>query len=172
MKLTNEFRVPCGVDQAWSVMTDLAKIAPCFPGASLSGSSGDEYNGKVNLDMGSVKLVYQGAARFTERNAGSHRAVLTASGSEIKGQGNANASVTATLSGEGSDSTRVKLDCDINVSGKAVQMGRGMETDVTTALINVFAENLQGLIGASGGRSAAASSSGGDKKRGGLFRRG
>lgn len=174
MKLVNEFQVPCGVDQAWSVLTDLPKIAPCFPGASLTGSSGDEYSGRVNLDMGSVHLVYDGKARFTQRDAGSHRAVLQADGREIKGQGNANASVTASLVAQGPSSTRITLNCDINISGKAAQMGRGMETEVTTALVNVFAENLQGLIGSGrgGSASAPAGSSASDKKRGGLFRRG
>lgn len=169
VKLNNEFQVPCGIDQAWSVLTDLAKVAPCFPGASLSGSTGDDYRGKVKLDMGSVQLVYEGTARFTQRDAGSHSAVLQADGQEIKGQGNASATVTATLVSGGANSTRISLNSDINLSGKAVQMGRGMETEVTTALINVFAENLQSLIGSGRGGSAKAGS---EKKSGGLFRRG
>ena len=33
MKLTNDFTVPAPIEQAWEVMLDVERIAPCLPGA-------------------------------------------------------------------------------------------------------------------------------------------
>ncbi|MHB1614086.1 MAG: SRPBCC family protein, partial [Actinomycetes bacterium] len=35
MELEHEFTVPAPVDQAWAVLLDVSKIAPCMPGATL-----------------------------------------------------------------------------------------------------------------------------------------
>jgi len=33
MELVHEFTVPVPVEQAWNVLTDVERIAPCLPGA-------------------------------------------------------------------------------------------------------------------------------------------
>src|SRR5205807_354915 len=45
MELTHEFSVPVGIVQAWAVLTDVERIAPCMPGAELREVEGDEYRG-------------------------------------------------------------------------------------------------------------------------------
>ena len=34
MNLEDQFRVDVPIEQAWAVLTDLERIAPCMPGAS------------------------------------------------------------------------------------------------------------------------------------------
>src|SRR5215831_934430 len=41
MELAGEFSVPVPVEQAWRVLTDVERIAPCLPGAELTGVDGD-----------------------------------------------------------------------------------------------------------------------------------
>src|ERR1051325_10989653 len=108
MELRNEFRVPVAVDDAWSLLTDVERIAPCMPGAELQEVAGDEYRGVVKVKVGPITAQYKGAASFVDLDTASHRAVLRAEGRDTRGQGNANATITATLTGDG-DGTAVEV---------------------------------------------------------------
>ena len=71
VELTNEFRVGVPVEQAWAVLTDVERIAPCLPGAQLQEIEGDEYRGIVKVKVGPITAQYKGAATFVERR-GAH----------------------------------------------------------------------------------------------------
>lgn len=142
MELTNEFRVGVPVDQAWAVLTDVERIAPCLPGAQLQEVEGDNYRGVVKVKVGPITAQYKGTATFLEKDDASHVAVLRAEGRDTRGQGNANATVTATLVGDG-DSTSVKVVTDLTITGKVAQFGRGVLADVSGKLIGQFVENLE-----------------------------
>jgi uncharacterized protein len=155
VELVNEFRVPVSVDQAWEVLTDVERIAPCIPGAQLLGVDGDDFTGAVKVKVGPITVQYKGKASFEQKDESGHRAVIRANGKETRGQGNAAAVVTAELKDEG-DSTSCVLTTDLTISGKAAQFGRGVLSDVATKLIGQFAERLEAdLLAAS-----AVSSSG------------
>src|SRR3989442_4200162 len=106
MKLENEFRVDVPVEEAWRLLLDIERIAPCMPGAQLQEVEGDEYRGIVKVKVGPITAQYKGAARMTEVDVANHRAVIRAEGRDTRGQGNASATVTATLTPDG-DGTRV-----------------------------------------------------------------
>jgi uncharacterized protein len=150
MELTNEFRVNVPVDEAWAVLTDVERIAPCMPGAQLQEVEGDEYRGVVKVKVGPITAQYRGSATFVERDAAARRAVLEASGRDTRGQGNASATVTATLAAEGSV-TVVTVATDLTVTGKVAQFGRGVLADVSSKLITQFVECLERDVLAAGG---------------------
>jgi carbon monoxide dehydrogenase subunit G len=142
MELVNEFRVPVPVDKAWTVLTNVERIAPCIPGAQLLSVDGDAFTGAVKVKVGPITVQYRGNAEFKEKDHDAHRAVIKAVGKETRGQGNAAALVTAELKDEG-DSTTCVLTTDLTISGKAAQFGRGVLADVATKLIGQFAERLE-----------------------------
>jgi len=148
MEIVNEFTVPVGVDQAWEILTDLERIAPCLPGASLSSVEGDEHKGSVKIKVGPITANYAGVARFESRDAEHHIAVLRAEGRETKGQGNASAVITARLIPEG-EMTRVTVDVDLTIAGRVAQFGRGVLGEVSEKLMGEFATRLAELIGQS-----------------------
>ena len=154
MELRNEFRVSVPVEQAWSVLTDLERIAPCMPGAELKEVEGDEYRGIVKVKVGPITAQYRGTARFTELDEAAHRAVLRAEGRDTRGQGNASATVVAELSSEG-DSTQVTITTDLSITGKVAQFGRGVLADVSGKLLDQFVERLEADV--ISGRAPAAS---------------
>src|SRR6266566_7141640 len=117
MKIEDEFRVDVPVDQAWKVLLDVERIAPCMPGAELQEIEGDEYRGIVKVKVGPITAQYKGKATFVEKDDGAHRAVLRAEGRDTRGQGNANATITATLVSEGSG-TRVTVVTDLAITGR------------------------------------------------------
>jgi uncharacterized protein len=142
VEFVNQFRVPVPVDQAWTVLTDVERIAPCLPGAQLLGAEGDEYLGAVKVKVGPITVQYKGKAVFDQKDESARRAVIKASGRETRGQGNAAAVVTAELK-DGGDSTTCMLSTDLTISGKAAQFGRGVLADVATKLIQQFADRLE-----------------------------
>jgi uncharacterized protein len=142
VELTNEFEVGVPVDQAWDVLTDLERIAPCLPGAQLQEVDGPDYKGIVKVKVGPITAQYKGVATFQVRDENDRRVVLAASGRDTRGQGNANATITAQLVAVG-DRTRVHLSTDLTITGKVAQFGRGALTDVSEKLLGQFVENLE-----------------------------
>lgn len=154
MELTHEFRVAVPPEEAWAVLTDVERIAPCLPGAELQEVEGDEYRGVVKVKVGPITAQYKGKAHFVEQDQSVGRAVLRAEGRDTRGQGNANATITATLTPDG-DGTRVEVVTDLAISGRVAQFGRGVLADVSAKLLDQFVESLhQDLL--SGGAAAAA----------------
>jgi carbon monoxide dehydrogenase subunit G len=145
MELTHEFSVSVPVDQAWALLTDLERVAPCMPGAELQDVAGDEYRGVVKVKVGPMTTQYKGVVSFRERDAVNHRAVLRAEGRDTKGQGNASATVTATLAPE-NGGTRVSVHTDLTITGKVAQFGRGVLADVSSKLLGQFVRALEELL--------------------------
>jgi carbon monoxide dehydrogenase subunit G len=156
MELTNEFVVPVKIDEAWGLLTDVERIAPCMPGAELQEIDGEEYRGIVKVKVGPITAQYKGKATFIEKDDSAHRAVLRAEGRDTRGQGNANATITATLVTEG-DGTRVTVVTDLAITGRAAQFGRGVMADVSTKLLGQFVDCLEKNVLAAGAVSASAS---------------
>ncbi|MGH9231233.1 MAG: SRPBCC family protein [Acidimicrobiales bacterium] len=145
MDLTNEFRVGVPVEEAWEVLTDVERIAPCMPGAQLQEIEGDEYRGVVKVKVGPITAQYKGAARFVEQDEAGHRAVLRAEGRETRGQGNANATITAQLEPDG-DGTKISVTTDLTITGRVAQFGRGVLADVSAKLLGQFADCLESKL--------------------------
>ena len=142
MKLENEFRVDVPVEEAWRVLLDVERIAPCMPGAQLQEVEGDEYRGIVKVKVGPITAQYKGVARITESDDANHRVVIRAEGRDTRGQGNASASATAVLQPDG-DGTRVSIDSDVTITGKVAQFGRGVIADVSAKLLAQFVACLE-----------------------------
>jgi carbon monoxide dehydrogenase subunit G len=145
MELTNEFEVAVPIEEAWTVLTDVERIAPCLPGAELQEVEGDQYRGIVKVKVGPITASYKGSARFEEMDAIAHRAVLKAEGRETRGQGNASATISATLSPSG-DGTKVEVVTDLAITGKVAQFGRGVLADVSGKLLDQFVHNLETMV--------------------------
>ena len=157
MELTNEFVVQVSVDEAWVLLTDVERIAPCMPGAELQEIDGEEYRGIVKVKVGPITAQYKGKATFVEKDDASHRAVLRAEGRDTRGQGNANATITATLVSEGSG-TKVSVVTDLAITGRAAQFGRGVMADVSTKLLGQFVSCLEkNVLGAAAPAEVGAS---------------
>ena len=145
MELNNEFRVAVPAAKTWEVLTDVERVAPCLPGATLLSVDGDEFTGTVKVKVGPITVSYKGNAAFLEKDAAAQRVVLKANGKETRGNGNAAAVVTAQLKDEG-DATSVVITTDLTISGKAAQFGRGVLGDVAGNLIAQFAKALEADI--------------------------
>jgi uncharacterized protein len=142
MRIDNEFTVNVPLERAWEVLTDLAGIAPCMPGARLTGVDGDVFSGEVKVKVGPVVSQYAGTATFAAKDDAAHRAVIDARGKDSRGSGNASALITAQLGADG-DRTVVTVGTDLTISGKIAQLGGGMIKEVSTKLLGQFVQCLE-----------------------------
>ena len=147
MDLVHEFTVPVPVDDAWRILTDVERIAPCLPGAQLQEIEGDTYRGIVKVKVGPIQAQFKGQASFVEQDHVAHRVVLKGEGRDTTGKGNASALITAELTSLNASSTNVKVLTDLSITGKVAQFGRGAMADISDKLLAQFVENLNVLIG-------------------------
>jgi carbon monoxide dehydrogenase subunit G len=147
IELDNSFTVPVPPEQAWDVLLDVERIAPCMPGASVLSVDGDEIEGQVKVKLGPLSLTYKGTAKFTEKDQESHTIAIEANGKETRGAGTASANVTATLKpGDTGAETVVSIHTSLNVTGRPAQFGRSLLPEVSGKLIQQFATNLEAMI--------------------------
>lgn len=154
MELNNEFRVAVPAAKTWEVLTDVERVAPCLPGATLLSVDGDDFTGAVKVKVGPITVSYKGDATFREKDTAAQRVVLKANGKETRGNGTASAIVTAQLKDDGAEGTLVVVTTDLAISGKAAQFGRGVLADVAGSLIDQFARSLEAEL--LGGKAPAA----------------
>ncbi len=145
MDLHNSFEVPLPPEQAWPLLMNIPRIAPCMPGAELTEVVDDKtYKGKCSVKLGPVALTFNGSATFDEIDAAARTAKVKAQGTDTKGRGGASASVAFRLEPAGAGS-KVLVDTKLDLSGSVAQYGRGtgMIQAVAAQLIGQFARNLE-----------------------------
>src|SRR5579862_4661186 len=145
MEFDNSFDVPLSPAQAWAVLMDIRRIAPCMPGAALTEVvDAQNFRGKIAVRLGPVALAFAGRVQFEDIDEANHSARVKAQGSDDKGRGSANA--TATFRIEPADiGSRVFIHTDLMLSGAVAQYGRGVGMIQATAsqIIGQFAANLR-----------------------------
>lgn len=141
MQIENSFKVPVPVDQAWGVLLDVERVAPCMPGASLDSVDGSEFTGRVKVKVGPVSLTYKGRAAIRSKDEDTRTAVIAGKGRDARGNGTAEATVTMHLEPDGAE-TRVELLTDLDITGRPAQLGRSVMTDVADRIIAQFASAL------------------------------
>jgi uncharacterized protein len=146
LELKHSFSVPASVAETWAAFEDIESVAGCFPGATVTEVSGDDFKGSCKVKLGPISLVYAGTGTFVEKDEAAGRFVVDAKGKDKRGNGTAGAKVTATFADEGS-TTRVDVTTDLSITGKPAQFGRGVMQDVSDKLLQQFVDCLQGRVG-------------------------
>jgi len=146
MDLNHQFTVAVPVEDAWRILTDVERIAPCLPGAQLQEIEGDTYRGIVKVKVGPIQAQFKGQANFIERDDAAHKVVLKGEGRDTTGKGNASAIITAEMTAVDASNTSVTVNTDLSVTGKVAQFGRGAMADISDKLLAQFVVNLNALI--------------------------
>lgn len=166
MEFENQFSVPVLLNEAWTILLDIEKIAPCVPGAELTEIVDENtFKGKVSVKLGPVALTLNGQTCFDEIDEKNKSAQLTAQGNDTKGRGGANAKVAFTMK-EDDGATIVFIKTKLQLSGAVAQYGRGvgMVKDLAQQIIDQFATNLKENVIASPTESFSSTSDGSTKQ--------
>ena len=153
MEFDNSFEVPLPPADAWTVLMDIRRIAPCMPGAELTDIVDDKtYKGKVAVRLGPVALAFAGLVTFEEIDNANRTARVKAQGTDAKGRGGANASASFRVEDAPGGGSKVLVHTDLTLSGSVAQYGRGVGMIQTTAaqIMNQFASNLKAQIARDG----------------------
>jgi uncharacterized protein len=145
MEFDNSFEVPLPPPEAWKVLLDIKRVAPCMPGAQLTEVLDENtYKGKINVRLGPVALTFAGVVKFEHIDAANYTARVAAQGTDAKGRGGANAASVFRLEPAGGGS-KVLVHTNLALSGAVAQYGRGVGIIQATAaqLMNQFATRLK-----------------------------
>jgi carbon monoxide dehydrogenase subunit G len=167
VEFDNSFEVPLPPAEAWAVLTDIRRVAPCMPGAELTDVVDERtYKGKIAVRLGPVALAFAGTVLFEEMDATNHLARMKAQGSDAKGRGGANAKASFRLEPAGTG-TKVLVHTDLALSGSVAQYGRGVGMIQATAaqIMGQFAANLKARLGEHGATAAMSTPAAGTPGR-------
>jgi carbon monoxide dehydrogenase subunit G len=156
MKFVNEISVQSPADELFAFLSDVERVAPCLPGASIAGRDGDDYRGSMKVKIGPITGVYEGTLRFLERDENRRRAVLSARADEAAGQGHAEARIETEIA-EADDGSQLRMVTDLQLQGRVAQFGRGAIERISQRMFSEFARNIeQRLAGGADGANGAA----------------
>jgi carbon monoxide dehydrogenase subunit G len=143
MRFENEIEVAQSPKDLFAFLTDVERVAPCLPGASIDGREGDDYTGSMKVKVGPITGTYKGKMRFLEQDEDALRAVMSARAAEVNGQGDAEAKITTQIEQAGDESSRIRMETDLQMRGRVAQFGRGAMEKISQRMFDEFARNLE-----------------------------
>jgi carbon monoxide dehydrogenase subunit G len=158
MRIENTVEVDAPLERVWALVNDIPRVAPCMPGAALTGVVDDKtYEGTVAVKLGPLRMSYKGKVVVEEVDGANHRARLAATGKDTKGAGTARASVETRMEPAGDHHTRLMVTSDVQLTGKVASFGRGGAiNDVASRLFGQFADCLRATLEAEQAEAQAA----------------
>ena len=164
MRFENEIEVAQPPKELFAFLTDVERVAPCLPGASIDGREGDDYTGSMKVKVGPITGTYKGKMRFLEQDEDALRAVMSARAAEVNGQGDAEAKITTQIEEAGDSASRIRMETDLQMRGRVAQFGRGAMEKISQRMFDEFARNLEReMSGGGADGEAAAEPDGGDE---------
>jgi carbon monoxide dehydrogenase subunit G len=160
IELENEFRVPADPGAVYDFLLQLEQVGQCIPGGRV-GSAGDNgaHPAEIVVKLGPMRLTYRGSVRFGGRDQAARKATLTTDMREARGQGSATARMEVKVEEEEHNGARVLTRTEVQLTGRAASMGRGVIDDVAARMVDDMAACITERVGAqSAGTTAAASS--------------
>jgi len=147
MRLEQSFEVAAPIDEVWTALNDLERVAPCLPGAAITGHDEDgTYHGTFQVKLGPTTAAYRGTIRIESADESAHTATLAARGTDKRGQGGASATIVNRLTETGAGTT-VHAETDLTITGRLASFGRGgMMQDISNRLLRDFSTCLQSRL--------------------------
>jgi carbon monoxide dehydrogenase subunit G len=145
IKIKEQFAVKASIETVWAFVVEPARVVTCMPGAELVEQLNDNtYLGKVKVKLGAITTAYKGEVVFATVDADTRTIELIGEGRETGGgtaKGTVNIELETVESG-----TQMTVEARVDVTGKVMQMGRGMIKGVSAQLFKQFAANLQSQL--------------------------
>jgi len=143
IELKERFSVSAPIDAVWRFVMDPKQVVTCMPGATLDEVVDDRaFLGSVQVKLGAVTTRYKGRVQFTEVDEQAHAVQMVAEGRETGG-GTARAVVSSRLSPLPDGQTEIVAEAKVDLTGRIVQVGRGMIQGVSHQLFQQFAASTK-----------------------------
>lgn len=164
------FTVQAPIDLVWRFLLDPHQVAPCMPGAELDEIVDERtFHGTVKIKVGAITTRYKGKVHLMTVDEAGRRIEMTAEGRETGG-GTAKGTMVAEMRTVAGGGTEVVSTASVDLTGKIMQVGRGMIQGVSHQLFLQFVSAVQSHLeplaaAAAAAPPAAASEAGGDAAR-------
>jgi carbon monoxide dehydrogenase subunit G len=146
IEITEEMRVDVPIGVAWAFITDARRVAACMPGAEIVEEIDERtFVGKAKVRLGAITTSYKGQIRFENIDPAAHTMRLVGEGRETGG-GTARGSLDVKLSESAQGGTELRFDVKVDLTGKVMQMGRGMIKGVSGQLFKQFSANAESQL--------------------------
>jgi carbon monoxide dehydrogenase subunit G len=161
MKLEQSFEVHAPVERVWSALLDVEHVAPCLPGAAVTGMNDDgSYAGTFLVKIGPTTASYNGKLVLEDVDEAAHTATIQADGTDRRGQGGARATIVSKIAAGDDGRTRVEVVTDYHITGRLARFGRGgMIEEISERLLKDFADRLQASLSTDGAAAEGGSPS-------------
>ena len=140
------FQVRAPIATVWQFMLDPQKVAACMPGAVLEQVVDERtFLGAIKVRIGAITTSYKGKLQLTDVDEAAHSIRMKGEGRETSG-GTAKASLAShmkTLPGGG---TEVIAEASVDLTGRIMQVGRGMIQGVSHQLFLQFVSAAQAQL--------------------------
>jgi carbon-monoxide dehydrogenase small subunit len=159
LEIRDRFVVARPPDDVWNLLKDVARVAHCMAGASITSLAGDRVDGRLTIKLGPINAEFSGAAALRYHDA-LRRSTIAGSGQDrLTGSRASGAIEFAVTSGDDARSTSIDIALLAKLSGPLAQFARaGIVEDLARRLTRTFAQNLeQELEGRAGARTDSAS---------------
>ena len=156
MRIHNEIKLRAPADELFAFLSDVERVGPCLPGATIEGKDGEDYAGRIKVKVGPINTTYRGTLRFLELDKDARRAVMRARAEEVNGQGNAEASITTEVEEAGGEDSIIRMDTDLQIRGRVAQFGRGAMEKISQRMFEQFAGNIEQAFNGNGAAAPAA----------------
>jgi carbon monoxide dehydrogenase subunit G len=155
MRFDNAFAVEAPIDAVYAALLDVERVAPCVPGAEVLERTDDgAYKVAIKVKVGPISMTYRGSVEVVENDPEARRAVMRVRAREARGQGTADAEVQMRLA-QSNGATQGAITTDVQLSGRAGSMGRGVIEDVSGRIVETFAQNLAAMLAPQNAPAAA-----------------
>lgn len=138
IKIQETFQVQAPIEDVWRFVMNPEQVAACMPGAVLEEVVDERtFLGSIKVQVGAVTTSYKGKIQLTEVDVEGYTVRMAAEGRETGG-GTARGSMSSRLRALPDGQTEVTTEANIDLTGRIMQVGRGMIQGVSHQLFLQF----------------------------------
>ena len=149
------FQVRAPIDAVWHFMMDPRRVAACMPGAELEEVVDERtFLGGVKVKVGAITTRYKGRVQLTVVDEERRAIQMVAEGRETSG-GTAKGSMASSFRTLPDGRTEVVAEATVDLTGRIMQVGRGMIQGVSHQLFLQFVAAAKAQLEPAAGTATA-----------------
>ena len=156
IEIKETLQVEAPIERVWDFVVDPQRVVTCMPGAALDEVIDDKtFLGTVKVKLGAITTKYKGRVEFADIDAQAHSIQMVAEGRETGG-GTAKGTIDMRVNELPEGPVELVIEAGIDLTGRVMQVGRGMIQGVSHQLFKQFAASAKEILEAEDEAAEAA----------------
>jgi len=146
IEIKETLQVDAPIERVWDFVVDPQRVVTCMPGAALDEVVDDKtFLGTVKVKLGAITTRYKGRVEFAEVDAQARSIRMVAEGRETGG-GTAKGTIDLRVNQLPDGPVELAIEAGIDLTGRVMQVGRGMIQGVSHQLFKQFAASAKEIL--------------------------